>query len=130
MIETVSVRNLRSNDYDVVYAIVRSPGKLRGSANIQIVKELSPDWNLFKLYLGLRDEGKWGKEAFEALYKPRFLDQIANDRAAQTRLREIADLDKAGKRVALVCFCTDPSTCHRSLVAGLLKSMGCDVTVH
>jgi hypothetical protein len=31
-------------------------------------------------------------------------------------------LIKSGKRIALLCYCRDPKTCHRSRIVGQVKS--------
>jgi uncharacterized protein (DUF488 family) len=48
---------------------------------------------------------------------------------AQTELRELLALIKSGKRVALLCYCRDPKTCHRSrIVANVKKRLPVKVT--
>jgi uncharacterized protein (DUF488 family) len=43
---------------------------------------------------------------------------------AQAELDELIALIKSGKRVALLCYCRDPRTCHRSrIVANVKKRM-------
>lgn len=37
------------------------------------------------------------------------------------------DPSLARSRVVLVCYCTDPTRCHRSLLAGILGKLGADV---
>ena len=40
----------------------------------------------------------------------------------QAELATLVDLVKSGKRLALLCYCRDPKTCHRSrIVANVLK---------
>jgi len=47
---------------------------------------------------------------------------------AQASLGELLSLIKSGKRVALLCYCRDPRTCHRSrIVANIKKRMQVDV---
>jgi len=42
----------------------------------------------------------------------------------QAELAEIVDLIKSGKHIALLCYCRDPKTCHRSrIVANVKKRM-------
>ena len=47
---------------------------------------------------------------------------LATD-AAQAELHALADLVRAGRRVALLCFEADPAHCHRALVADALAAM-------
>jgi len=47
---------------------------------------------------------------------------------AQAELDELVTLIKSGKRIALLCYCRDPKTCHRSrIVANVKKRMRVDV---
>jgi uncharacterized protein YeaO (DUF488 family) len=39
----------------------------------------------------------------------------------QTALGELAGLIKSGKRAALLCYCRDPQTCHRSRIVANLR---------
>jgi len=48
---------------------------------------------------------------------------------AQAALGELLSFLKSGKRVALLCYCRDPKTCHRSrIVANIKKRMPVKVT--
>jgi uncharacterized protein (DUF488 family) len=40
---------------------------------------------------------------------------------AQAELRELLALIKSGKRIALLCYCRDPKTCHRSRIVANVK---------
>jgi len=45
------------------------------------------------------------------------------------RVHELVGLIKSGKRIALLCYCRDPKTCHRSrIVANVKKKMAVKVT--
>lgn len=127
MITITNIRNAQKDAFDEIWAIVRSLKSK--SAYITQVPELSPPWSLFKTYLKLRDDGNWNKQTFETIYKPQFLSQITNDPAASKKLTELIQKDKAGKKIALVCFCTDPALCHRSLIAQMLTNYGVKVTL-
>ena len=39
----------------------------------------------------------------------------------QAELADLADLVKSGKRIALLCYCRDPKTCHRWRLVGHLE---------
>ena len=41
---------------------------------------------------------------------------------AQGELRELIALIKSGKRIALLCYCRDPKTCHRSRIVANVKN--------
>lgn len=59
----------------------------------------------------------------------RIYDKHIRGAEAQNELRELITLIKTGKRIALLCYCRDPKTCHRSrIVANLKKKMAVKVT--
>lgn len=126
MIAVENVRTVKVEKYDEVWAIVRS--WRGGRSGIKQVVALSPSWDLFKWYRQQVQAGTWGWEAFELGYVPRFLQEMHSAEARQA-LNELWRLDKAGKRVAICCFCDDYDLCHRSIVAGMLKGAGCKVWV-
>lgn len=37
------------------------------------------------------------------------------------------EASKAGRKIALLCFCDDESTCHRLIIGEMLKNRNCDV---
>jgi uncharacterized protein (DUF488 family) len=49
-------------------------------------------------------------------------DKHIKTREAQAELNELIALIKSGKRVALLCYCRDPKTCHRSRIVANLKT--------
>lgn len=105
---------------DEVWAIVRSlKTKPQG---VKQVPELSPSWALFKRYLSLRDNNNWNEESFMEVYVPQFLREM-KDPAAQAKLEELIEKGKNGK-MAILCFCDNETTCHRSIIAGILQSKG------
>ena len=59
----------------------------------------------------------------------RIYDKHIGGADAQNELRELIALIKSGKRIALLCYCRDPKTCHRSrIVANVRKKMAVQVT--
>jgi len=55
-------------------------------------------------------------------------DKHIKTKEAQTSLAELLSLIKSGKRVALLCYCRDPRSCHRSrIAANVSKRMRIDV---
>ena len=123
MITITNISNINYTDYDEVWAIVRSlknPGKMKQAA------ELSPSWNLFKTYLGLRDARKWNAESFRDVYMTVFLREMRSS-AVRDKLTELIRIDRQGKRICLACFCPDETLCHRSIVAGILQYVGIPV---
>jgi uncharacterized protein (DUF488 family) len=54
----------------------------------------------------------------------RIYDKHIKSKDAQSELDELIALIKSGKRIALLCYCRDPKTCHRSrIVANVKKRM-------
>lgn len=124
MIEIRNIRNVRRGQFDEVWAIVRY---YRGKSDwITHVPELSPSQLLVARYSKLKLAGEWNKSSFDEKYLPVFLREMKAP-AARNKLNELYRADKAGKRIALVCFCADESLCHRSIIAGFLQGVGCDV---
>ncbi len=126
MIRITNIRNIKENEFDEVWAIVRSMRSC--PAWMQQVPELSPKLDLFFAYRQLTNEGAWNQAAFQNMYVPRFLQGLADDRQATAeKLNYLWKQDKAGRKIALVCFCSDEMTCHRSIIAGMLQGAGCNV---
>jgi len=58
----------------------------------------------------------------------RIYDKHIKTKDAQDALGELIALIKSGKRIALLCYCRDPKTCHRSrIVANVKKRIRVDV---
>lgn len=123
MVTVTNIRNIDYVAYDDVWAIVRS---LKNPGKMKHVPVLSPSWKLFKTYLGLRDAGKWNTDTFQDIYVPVFLKEMQSA-AARRKLTELIRLDKQGKRICLACFCPDETTCHRSIIAGILQYAGVSI---
>ena len=51
----------------------------------------------------------------------RIYDKHIKTREAQAELDELIALIKTGKRVALLCYCRNPKTCHRSRIVANVK---------
>ena len=122
MITITNIRNAKASDFDEIWAIVRSLKNKSGA--LTQVSELSPSWDLFKTYLSLKEQGAWNADTFAQIYRPRFLDQMARDPRAQARLDKLISKHQEGKHIALVCFCTDVSLCHRSIISEMLTARG------
>jgi uncharacterized protein (DUF488 family) len=52
----------------------------------------------------------------------RIYDRHIKTREAQDALAELLALIKSGKRVALLCYCRDPKSCHRSRIVANVKT--------
>lgn len=51
----------------------------------------------------------------------RIYDKHIKTPEAQAALDELVDLIKSGKRMALLCYCRDPKSCHRSRIVANVK---------
>ena len=118
----IYIDNIRKPQASEVWAIVRS---LKSPGKMIWVPDLSPTQRLFYQYLKWRDAGLWNEKTFQELYAPQFLkDAKANPNFEKL----IAQLQHADHDISLICFCTDETLCHRSIVAGILQGLGTDVT--
>lgn len=127
MIFLGSVYSVNAKEFDEVWAIVRSPGDR--IKNFKWVPELSPSSNLFDKFNELKNKHEWNRNSFDNIYVPQFLNEM-KDMSARAKLNELYVKSKAGKKICLVCFCYNEYMCHRSIVAGLLQGVGCDVKVN
>lgn len=125
MIIVTRLRGLDKNRMDECYAIVR---RLKSTSPwIKQVKELSPSDDLLDGFHRLQYAGNWNAITFKDYYVPRFLTEIATNPEAVAWLNYLYQADRNGKTIGLACFCPDESLCHRSIVAGLLSAVGCNV---
>lgn len=126
MIAVKRIRDVKYEDYDEVWAVVRS--MKNPSPKMKQVQALSPQLDLFFEYRRLAVAGQWNRESFQNIYVPKFLEGMVNStEGAADKLNELWQKDKAGLRICLACFCTDEDMCHRSILAGLLQGAGCSV---
>lgn len=123
MIKIVNIKQMPIPNFEN-WAIVRS---FKGKTEVQWHPELSPSPSLFNWYLELKERGEWNEDTFVSEYLPTFLKEIAESPAARQALNTLYFADKEGRNVALGCFCEDEVSCHRSIVAGLLQGVGCNV---
>ena len=79
--------------------------------------------------LGTPAEGRAAARSGDTDTLWRIYDKHIRSADAQSELRELIALIKSGKRIALLCYCRDPKTCHRSrIVANVKKKMAVKVT--
>jgi len=72
--------------------------------------------------LGTPAEGRVAARAGDTDALWRIFDKHIKGPEPQAQLAELVDLVKSGKRIALLCYCRDPKTCHRSrIVANVRK---------
>ncbi len=71
--------------------------------------------------LGTPAEGREAARSgdLDALW--RIYDEHIRTADAQGELGELISLVKSGKRIALLCYCRNPSACHRSRIAAQVK---------
>lgn len=125
MIDVKVISDVKYEDYDVVYAIVRSM-KYKSNKIIQ-VPELSPSKELFFEYLKLKKAKNWNKETFEKIYVPQFLKEMKEKKATDW-LNKIY-IEGKQKRICLVCFCPQEELCHRTIVQGLLQGVKANISL-
>lgn len=95
--------------------------------NVKIIDELSPSKELFQIFMSRKSRGTWNKTIFHNVYVPRFIHEMASQQDSKDRLNELYFLDKQGKTILLVCSCQEEDMCHRSIIAGILHGVGCNV---
>jgi uncharacterized protein (DUF488 family) len=71
--------------------------------------------------LGTPAEGREAARAGDTKTLWRIYDKHIKTAPAQEALDELLALYKSGKRIALLCYCRDPATCHRSRIAANVK---------
>lgn len=71
--------------------------------------------------LGTPAEGRQAARAGDRDTLKRIYDKHIAKPEPQAALDELAGLIKSGKRIALLCYCRDPDTCHRSRVVANVK---------
>jgi uncharacterized protein (DUF488 family) len=71
--------------------------------------------------LGTPAEGRQAARAGELDKLWRIYDKHIKKPEPQAELGELIDLIKSGKRIALLCYCRDPKTCHRSRIVANVK---------
>jgi uncharacterized protein (DUF488 family) len=78
--------------------------------------------------LGTPAEGRAAARSGDTDALWRTYDKHIKKAEAQEELGELVALIKSGKRLALLCYCRDPKTCHRSrIVANVKKRMRVNV---
>lgn len=71
--------------------------------------------------LGTPAEGREAARAGQLATLWRIYAKHIKTAPAQEALGELLTLIKSGKRVALLCYCRDPRTCHRDRIVGAVK---------
>lgn len=71
--------------------------------------------------LGTPAEGRQAARAGDLDTLWRIYDKHIKTAPAQEALDELLALMKSGKRIALLCYCRDPKSCHRSRIVAQVK---------
>jgi uncharacterized protein (DUF488 family) len=71
--------------------------------------------------LGTPAEGRQAARAGDRDTLWRIYEKHIRTPEPQAELGELADLVKSGKRIALLCYCRDPKTCHRWVICTHLE---------
>jgi len=72
--------------------------------------------------LGTPAEGRQAARAGDRDTLMRVYDAHIQKHEPQAELGELVSLIKSGKRIALLCYCRDPKTCHRSQIVKRVKA--------
>lgn len=108
----------------VTYAGADRLDVTRKSAN-RDGRAFAPSWDILKPALYLRREH--GVAAFEAHWPRYVLDYTREMRQSYREQRAAWDALLARESVTLLCYCTDPAHCHRTVLAEILGKLGATV---
>lgn len=118
-------KGINYDDYDEIYMIVRSMKSK--DERIKQLDILSPSPSLFKFHRECVNKGTWNQNTFNKAYVPVFITQLQHSPLAKQVLQDLYHKDMSGKRICLMCYCTNEAMCHRSIIAGILQGLGCNV---
>ncbi len=122
-------KHVCSEEHWIIVRSLKNPIPTPANNPNSIVKQvaaLSPSRELFYWYLNEKKAGRWGKNAFETGYVPRFINEIQKNRAAKALLTQLTIASDVHD-ITLYCFCPDETLCHRSIVAGILLGLGAKI---
>jgi uncharacterized protein (DUF488 family) len=71
--------------------------------------------------LGTPAEGRAAAKSGDYVRLWKIYDKHIKKAEPQEELGELVKLIKSGKRIALLCYCRDPKTCHRSRIVANVK---------
>jgi uncharacterized protein (DUF488 family) len=72
--------------------------------------------------LGTPTEGRQAARAGDRKTLWRIYDKHIKKAEPQAELGELVELIKSGKRIALLCYCRDPKTCHRNRIVAKVEA--------
>ncbi|MBQ3009778.1 MAG: DUF488 domain-containing protein [Methanocorpusculum sp.] len=110
-------------DADYKFFVVLRPGKVHVQG-LRHKPDLAPSAELFQWAQEHKHESNW----FDA-YSKQFCYDMQHRPGLRDAVKQLEAL-AAEHSVLLVCFCPDPLTCHRSLIATELQRRGVEVELH
>lgn len=120
MISFGSFLDMKYDQYDEIWLVVRSLKSRPKAENVYWYPELSPSKNLFFRHLGWKKNGSWNRDKFDNEYVTQFLSDFKNNKEGRNYLNE---LYKKGVKsnILVVCYCKDENICHRRILKGLIQ---------
>ncbi len=118
---------VKQENYDYKFVIARSVRQGSLSEGFRQDAVLAPSWNLHNQTQEKVRGGTWTQQAFDEWYMPRFIKEMMDSKEAGKQLRQLVNADKQGMNILLECFCSNEQMCHRSIIAGFLQGVGCNV---
>lgn len=118
---TADISNINKIECDEVWQITRSGNTISGTI---WEPALAPSHQLYKRYLNEWKDGP--AEEWWSLYKEIFEKELGTPEKLNALIK-LTQLIKAGKVIALVCYCRDSKYCHRTLVSEALQKHGINV---
>ena len=92
MITIKALRDVKYDDYDEVWAIVR---KMKyQNPRIKQVIALAPSIDLYIKYRMRLAAGMWNEEEFQKMYVPQFLSELKGSREGMSALTELYNTDR------------------------------------
>ena len=108
-----------------IWFIARSSGglqKMIDEGKVVSKPAFAPSYDLLKQVEIWKKEGKWNEKTFSTEYVPLYFKEKANDKQFNQTLNELFLRSQRGENIALACFCGNISTCHRSIILGLMQA--------
>lgn len=125
MIRICRIQNMGRIKADIkLAAVCKMPHPIE---DVSVCPELAAGDALFAFKTKAKADNTWNMEMFKTCYVPEYLKILAKPEARRL-LNQIYKESKAGKTIAIGCYCADEAMCHRSIIAGLLQAIGCEVT--
>jgi len=118
---TGSLSMIKRLSCDEIWLITRGGDKIKG---VKKVTSLAPSPTLYHEYINHWKDTE--PQSWWPIYQARFEEEL-NTREKREALIQLWQLLKAGKKIALLCYCPDANYCHRTIIGNLLRSKGVEV---